>query len=161
MPRRVPLLAASWRETNLFHERGLGWRLIGGKTSSREGAKARREESRSPEKRLEALVLASLGNFASWRETSLFHERGLGGRLRRSRGRKRGENRARFPGCLFKGSIIRSRVLATMRFSELVRLLERNEFRLLREKGSLRYYRKAGHGRVIRIDFHGAKYLAA
>jgi predicted RNA binding protein YcfA (HicA-like mRNA interferase family) len=31
-----------------------------------------------------------------------------------------------------------------MKFSELVRLLEKNGFRLLREKGSVRYYSKAG-----------------
>jgi predicted RNA binding protein YcfA (HicA-like mRNA interferase family) len=44
-----------------------------------------------------------------------------------------------------------------MKFSELVRLLEQNGFRLLREKGSIRYYAKPGHDRLIRIDFHGAK----
>lgn len=30
-------------------------------------------------------------------------------------------------------------------------------FRLLKEKGSIRYYRKPGHDKLIRIDFHGAK----
>ncbi len=44
-----------------------------------------------------------------------------------------------------------------MKFSELVRLLEKNGFRLVRDKGSIRYYAKAGHLRLIRIDFHGAK----
>ena len=44
-----------------------------------------------------------------------------------------------------------------MKFSELVRLLEQNGFRLVREKGSIRYYAKAGHPRLVRIDFHGAK----
>ena len=44
-----------------------------------------------------------------------------------------------------------------VRFSELVRLLERNGFRLLREKGSIRYYRKAGVDKVIRVDYHGSK----
>lgn len=44
-----------------------------------------------------------------------------------------------------------------MKFSELVRLLERSGFRLLEEKGSIRYYRKAGHDRLIRFDYHGAK----
>ena len=44
-----------------------------------------------------------------------------------------------------------------MRFSELVRLLEQNGFRLLREKGSIRYYAKPGYPRLVRIDFHGAK----
>ncbi len=43
-----------------------------------------------------------------------------------------------------------------MRFSELVRLLERNGFRLIREKGSVRYYRKAGVDKVIRVDYHGS-----
>ncbi|MFI5341775.1 MAG: type II toxin-antitoxin system HicA family toxin [Candidatus Methylomirabilales bacterium] len=44
-----------------------------------------------------------------------------------------------------------------MRFSELVRLLERNGFRLVREKGSVRYYRKPGLDKIIRIDYHGSK----
>ena len=44
-----------------------------------------------------------------------------------------------------------------MRFSELVKLLERNGFRLVREKGSIRYYAKAGVDRLIRVDFHGGK----
>jgi predicted RNA binding protein YcfA (HicA-like mRNA interferase family) len=45
----------------------------------------------------------------------------------------------------------------TLRFSELVRLLEQNGFRLVREKGSIRYYAKAGVDRLIRVDYHGAK----
>jgi len=44
-----------------------------------------------------------------------------------------------------------------MTFNELVRLLEANGFRLVREKGSIRYYGKQGHGRLIRLDYHGAK----
>ena len=44
-----------------------------------------------------------------------------------------------------------------MRFSELVRMLESDGFRLLKEKGSVRYYRKAGHDRLIRVDYHGPK----
>jgi predicted RNA binding protein YcfA (HicA-like mRNA interferase family) len=44
-----------------------------------------------------------------------------------------------------------------VKFSELVRLLEANGFRLLKEKGSIRYYTKPGWQRVIRVDFHGAK----
>ena len=44
-----------------------------------------------------------------------------------------------------------------MRFSELVRSLERNGFRLLREKGSVRYYGKPGLDRILRVDYHGAK----
>jgi len=44
-----------------------------------------------------------------------------------------------------------------MKFSELVRVLEREGFRLVREKGSIRYYTKPGVSRLIRIDFHGSK----
>ena len=44
-----------------------------------------------------------------------------------------------------------------MKFSELVRLLEQEGFRLVKQKGSIRYYAKAGHPRLIRVDFHGAK----
>ena len=44
-----------------------------------------------------------------------------------------------------------------MKFSELVRLLEKNGFRLIKEKGSIRYYGKANWDKLIRVDFHGAK----
>ena len=44
-----------------------------------------------------------------------------------------------------------------MKFSELVRMLERNGFELVKEKGSIRYYAKPGLDRLIRIDYHGAK----
>lgn len=44
-----------------------------------------------------------------------------------------------------------------MRFSELVKLLERNGFTLVREKGSIRYYSKPGHDKIIRVDYHGSK----
>jgi predicted RNA binding protein YcfA (HicA-like mRNA interferase family) len=44
-----------------------------------------------------------------------------------------------------------------MKFSELVRLLERNGFTLVKEKGSIRYYAKPGVDRLIRIDYHGAR----
>jgi len=44
-----------------------------------------------------------------------------------------------------------------MKFSELVRLLEQDSFRLVKEKGSIRYYAKAGHPHLIRVDFHGGK----
>jgi predicted RNA binding protein YcfA (HicA-like mRNA interferase family) len=40
---------------------------------------------------------------------------------------------------------------------ELVRLLERNGFALVKEKGSVRYDAKEGHPNLIRIDYHGAK----
>ncbi len=44
-----------------------------------------------------------------------------------------------------------------MKFSELIRLLEKNGFRLVKEKGSIRYYGKPGHDRLIRVDYHGAR----
>ena len=44
-----------------------------------------------------------------------------------------------------------------MSFSELVRLLEGNGFRIVKEKGSIRYYGKAGWTRLVRVDFHGSK----
>jgi predicted RNA binding protein YcfA (HicA-like mRNA interferase family) len=44
-----------------------------------------------------------------------------------------------------------------MKFSELVRLLEKNGFSLVKEKGSIRYYGKQGHERLIRVDYHGTK----
>ena len=44
-----------------------------------------------------------------------------------------------------------------MKFSELVRLLEKNGFRLFRERGSVRYYSKTGFGKLIRVDYHGSK----
>ena len=47
-----------------------------------------------------------------------------------------------------------------MKFSELIRLLERNGFTLLREKGSIRYYSKSGHDKIIRVDYHGSKEVA-
>ena len=44
-----------------------------------------------------------------------------------------------------------------MRFGELVRLLERNGFKLVKEKGSIRYYAKPGHPNLVRVDYHGTK----
>ena len=44
-----------------------------------------------------------------------------------------------------------------MKFSELVRILEKSGFRLLKEKGSIRYYSRSGADRLIRVDYHGAK----
>jgi predicted RNA binding protein YcfA (HicA-like mRNA interferase family) len=44
-----------------------------------------------------------------------------------------------------------------MKFNELVRRLEENGFRLIREKGSIRYYGKEGWARLIRLDYHGPK----
>lgn len=44
-----------------------------------------------------------------------------------------------------------------LKFSELVRLLESHGFTLVKEKGSIRYYGKAGWPSLIRVDYHGAK----
>lgn len=44
-----------------------------------------------------------------------------------------------------------------MKFSELVRMLEKNGFHIIKEKGSVRYYHKAGCLRLIRVDYHGSK----
>ena len=44
-----------------------------------------------------------------------------------------------------------------MKFSELVRLLEKNGFRIVKEKGSIRYYGKPGWDKLIRVDYHGSK----
>ncbi|EKD80907.1 MAG: hypothetical protein ACD_39C02101G0002 [uncultured bacterium] len=44
-----------------------------------------------------------------------------------------------------------------MRFSELVKLLEKNGFRLFKEKGSIRYYTKPGCKNMVRVDFDGSK----
>jgi predicted RNA binding protein YcfA (HicA-like mRNA interferase family) len=48
-----------------------------------------------------------------------------------------------------------------MKFSELIRLLEKNGFRLVKEKGSIRYYSKPGHDKLIRVDYHGSKEVPA
>ncbi len=44
-----------------------------------------------------------------------------------------------------------------MKFRELVRLLEDNGFKLVSQKGSVRYYGKDSWDRLIRVDDHGAK----
>ena len=44
-----------------------------------------------------------------------------------------------------------------MKFSELVRLLEQNGFKIIKEKGSIRYYGRPGWNDLIRIDYHGSK----
>jgi len=44
-----------------------------------------------------------------------------------------------------------------VKFSELVRLLENNRFKIVKEKGSIRYYGKPGWDKLIRVDFHGSK----
>jgi len=52
-------------------------------------------------------------------------------------------------------------ILKGVKFSELVRVLERNGFSLTKEKGSIRYYAKTGFDKLIRVDFHGAKEVPA
>ena len=44
-----------------------------------------------------------------------------------------------------------------MKFSELVGLLEKNGFRIVKEKGSIRYYGKPGWDKLIRVDYQGSK----
>ena len=44
-----------------------------------------------------------------------------------------------------------------MKFSELVRLLEKNGFKIVKGKGSIRYYGKPGWDKLIRVDYHGSK----
>ena len=44
-----------------------------------------------------------------------------------------------------------------MTFNEVVRLLEEAGYRIVREKGSVRYYGKYGVARLIRIDYHGSR----
>jgi predicted RNA binding protein YcfA (HicA-like mRNA interferase family) len=44
-----------------------------------------------------------------------------------------------------------------MKFSELVRLLEENGFKPIKEKGSIRYYGKPGWDKLIRVDYHASK----
>ncbi len=42
-----------------------------------------------------------------------------------------------------------------MTFNELVSLLEQNGFKIVREKGSIRYYARAGLDKLVRVDYHG------
>jgi len=44
-----------------------------------------------------------------------------------------------------------------MTFNELVMLLEQEGFELIKEKGSIRYYAKAGLDKLIRIDYHSSR----
>ncbi len=44
-----------------------------------------------------------------------------------------------------------------LKFSELVGLLEQHGFRIVKEKGSVRYYGKPGWQRLIRVDYHGSE----
>jgi len=44
-----------------------------------------------------------------------------------------------------------------LKFSELVRLLTKNGFRIVKQKGSIRYYGKPGWDKLVRVDYHGSK----
>lgn len=44
-----------------------------------------------------------------------------------------------------------------MKFNELIRLLKKRGFQMIKEKGSIQYYGKAGCDKLIRIDYHGSK----
>ena len=67
------------------------------------------------------------------------------------------------PGRSFLSNQVDPRVARTslhragVKFGELVRRLERAGFRLVREKGSIRYYGRPGVDRLIRVDYHGSK----
>ncbi|ADC62544.1 YcfA family protein [Allochromatium vinosum DSM 180] len=50
-----------------------------------------------------------------------------------------------------------SRLTENMKFSELVRLLEKNGFHLVKQKRSIRYYTRVGWDNVVRVDFYDAK----
>lgn len=47
-----------------------------------------------------------------------------------------------------------------MTFNELVRLLERDGFRLGKEKGSIRFYRHPATRKTVRVDYHGSREIA-
>ncbi len=44
-----------------------------------------------------------------------------------------------------------------MTFNELVKVLRDHGFSIVKEKGSIRYYGKEGHERLVRLDYHGSK----
>lgn len=44
-----------------------------------------------------------------------------------------------------------------VKFSQLVRKLEKAGFKLIRRKGSIRFYSKPNHSKLIRLDYHGSK----
>lgn len=44
-----------------------------------------------------------------------------------------------------------------MKFTELVRVLEEGGFKIVKQKGSIRYYGKPGWNKLIRVDYHGSK----
>jgi len=43
-----------------------------------------------------------------------------------------------------------------VKFSELVKALEENGFKIFKEKGLVRYYGKDGWDKLIRVDYHGS-----
>lgn len=45
----------------------------------------------------------------------------------------------------------------SVKFSELVSLLEKNGFKVVKQKGSIRYYGKREWDKLIRVDYHGTK----
>jgi predicted RNA binding protein YcfA (HicA-like mRNA interferase family) len=49
----------------------------------------------------------------------------------------------------------------SVKCSELVSLLKEHGFKIVKERGSIRYYGKAGWQRLIRVDFHEAKKVPA
>ena len=79
--------------------------------------------------------------------------------------RKRRRRRSRPSGPCLRGprtavgtrTTTRGRRRAWLKFSELVRLLKKDGFRVLKEKGSVRYYGKPGWPRLVRIDYHGSR----
>jgi predicted RNA binding protein YcfA (HicA-like mRNA interferase family) len=44
-----------------------------------------------------------------------------------------------------------------MKFERIGSTARTGRFLLVKEKSSIRYYAKAGHPHLIRVDFHGAK----
>lgn len=48
-------------------------------------------------------------------------------------------------------------VLEKLSEIELVKLLEEHGFKIVKQKGSIRYYGKPGWNKLIRVDYHGPK----
>lgn len=44
-----------------------------------------------------------------------------------------------------------------MTFNELIKLLENNGYKMIKQKGSIRYYKNEELEKLVRIDYHGAK----
>ena len=47
--------------------------------------------------------------------------------------------------------------MCTVKFSDLSRLLEKYGFKIVKEKGYIRYYGKRGWDKIIRVDYRGSK----